>query len=90
MERAELSEKKIHLAINSLPEKCKAIFVDACIEECSYVEVAEKYDISVNTVKVQVSKAYRILREKLTKEQFLFFVDFSEIRVILFQVDVTC
>ena len=52
MERAELSEK-IHLAINSLPEK---------------------YDISVNTVKVQVSKAYRILREKLTKEQFPFFL----------------
>ena len=73
MERAELSEK-IHLAIDSLPEKCKAIFVDACIEECSYVEVAEKYDISVNTVKVQVSKAYRILREKLTKEQFPFFL----------------
>lgn len=32
------------------------------------------YDISVNTVKVQVSKAYRILREKLTKEQFPFFL----------------
>lgn len=73
MERAELSEK-IHLAIDSLPEKCKAIFVDACIEECSYVEVAQKYDLSVNTVKVQVSKAYRILREKLTKEQFSIFL----------------
>ena len=55
-------------------EKCKAIFVDACIEECSYVEVAQKYDLSVNTVKVQVSKAYRILRGKLTKEQFSIFL----------------
>ena len=73
IEQAELSEK-IRLAVDSLPEKCKAIFLDACVEEHSYIEIAQKYGLSVNTVKVQVSKAYRILREKLTKEQFLIFL----------------
>mgnify|MGYP005909851731 CR=1 FL=1 len=73
MEQAELREK-IRLAVDSLPEKCRAIFLDACIEEHSYVEIAQKYNISINTVKVQVSKAYRILREKLTKEQLFIFL----------------
>ena len=76
MEQAELSEK-IRSALDSLPEKCRIIFLEACMEEHSYLEIAQKYDLSVNTVKVQVSKAYRILREKLTREQlFIFFLIF--------------
>lgn len=73
MEQAELSQK-ISEAIDTLPEKCKAIFMDACFEDCSYAEIANKYELSVNTVKVQVSKAYRLLREKLTKEQLFIFL----------------
>ena len=76
MEQAELSEK-IRSALDSLPEKCRIIFLEACVEEHIYLEIAQKYDLSVNTVKVQVSKAYRILREKLTREQlFIFFLIF--------------
>jgi RNA polymerase sigma-70 factor (ECF subfamily) len=52
-------------AIEELPDRCKKIFVMATIEKKKYTEVADMLGISVNTVKVQVSKAYRILKEKI-------------------------
>jgi RNA polymerase sigma-70 factor (ECF subfamily) len=52
-------------AIDELPERCKKIFVMATLEKKKYKEVADLLGISVNTVKVQVSKAYRILKEKI-------------------------
>lgn len=52
-------------AIDELPERCKKIFVMATLEKKKYTEVADMLGISVNTVKVQVSKAYRILKEKI-------------------------
>lgn len=59
---------KLKNAIHSLPERCRQIFVSACVEGYSYEEVALRYNLSVNTVKVQVSKAFRILREKLSED----------------------
>ena len=52
-------------AIDELPDRCKKIFVMTTLEKKKYVEVADLLGISVNTVKVQVSKAYRILKEKI-------------------------
>lgn len=52
-------------AIDELPNRCKKIFVMTTLEKKKYVEVADLLGISVNTVKVQVSKAYRILKEKI-------------------------
>lgn len=52
-------------AINELPTRCKDIFVMVALEKKKHAEVAEQLGISVNTVKVQVSKAYRILRSKV-------------------------
>jgi len=52
-------------AVDELPDRCKKIFVMTTMEKKKYTEVADLLGISVNTVKVQVSKAYRILREKI-------------------------
>ncbi len=52
-------------AIDELPDRCKKIFVMATFEKKKYSEVADQLGISVNTVKVQVSKAYRILKQKI-------------------------
>ncbi|WP_298650867.1 RNA polymerase sigma-70 factor [uncultured Proteiniphilum sp.] len=52
-------------AIDELPDRCKKIFVMTTLEKKKYAEVADLLGISVNTVKVQVSKAYRILKEKI-------------------------
>ncbi len=50
--------------LESLPETCRKIFVQAVIEGKSYREVAAEAEISVNTVKTQIKIAYRKLREK--------------------------
>ncbi len=74
MERAEL-RKRLEQAIDLLPGRCREIFVNICMDGNSYAEAADKFDLSVNTIKVQMSKAYRILRENLSKEQlFLLFL----------------
>ena len=52
-------------AIDELPERCRKIFVMVTIERKKYAEVANLLDISVNTVKVQVSKAFRIIKGKI-------------------------
>lgn len=67
VEDEDLQELKILLlkAIDELPDRCKKIFVMATLEKKKYTEVADMFGISVNTVKVQVSKAYRILKEKV-------------------------
>jgi len=52
-------------AIDELPDRCKKIFVMATLENKKYTEVADLMGISVNTVKVQVSKAYHILKKKM-------------------------
>lgn len=67
VEDEDLQELKRLLlkAIDELPDRCKKIFVMATLEKKKYTEVADLLGISVNTVKVQVSKAYRILKEKI-------------------------
>lgn len=63
-EEAKELQRLLLKAIDELPEKCRKIFVMATLEKKKYTEVASKFGISVNTVKVQVSKAYRIIRQK--------------------------
>jgi len=64
-EEAQELHNLLMKAIDELPDRCKKIFVMVTLEKKKYVEVADQFGISVNTVKVQVSKAYRILREKI-------------------------
>lgn len=64
METAEL-ENRIKEAVNTLPEKCKEIFILSRFEELKYGEIAKKLDISVKTVEGQMSKALKILRAQL-------------------------
>ena len=47
----------IDRAINDLPPKCRKIFLMSRIDELSHQEIADKLDISVNTVKCHVMNA---------------------------------
>jgi RNA polymerase sigma-70 factor (ECF subfamily) len=58
-------EEKIREAIQSLPEKCRQVFELNRFEGLKYSEIAQKLNISVKTVENQMSKALKILREKL-------------------------
>jgi len=58
-------EDKVAEAIESLPAECKKIFSMNRFENLSYIEIAGELGISVNTVKTQMTRALRKLREKL-------------------------
>jgi len=52
-------------AINMLPEKCRAIFILSRFEGYDYSEIADTFQISLQTVKNQMNKAISILRKRL-------------------------
>ena len=58
-------ENKINRIIESLPDRCREIFVLNRFDNLKYSEIAEKLGISVKTVETQMSKALKILRENL-------------------------
>lgn len=58
----------IENAIESLPPKCKKVFLLAKMDGLSYREIAEQLKISVNSVNKQITKALNILRESLEKK----------------------
>jgi RNA polymerase sigma-70 factor (ECF subfamily) len=62
----EETELKIKLAIESLPPQCRIIFSKSRMEEKKYAEIAIEMNLSVKTIEVQMGKALKILREKLT------------------------
>jgi RNA polymerase sigma-70 factor (ECF subfamily) len=60
-------EEKILAVIRTLPEKCREVFEMSRFDGLKYSEIAKKLNISVKTVENQMSKALKILREKLAK-----------------------
>jgi len=51
--------------LNKLPEQCRKVFLMCVVEELTYQKTADKLNISVNTVKSQVKKAYKVLRNAM-------------------------
>ncbi|MCT4602927.1 MAG: RNA polymerase sigma-70 factor [Marinifilum sp.] len=60
----ELLISKIRDRIEDLPEKCRIAFNMAVLQEMKYKEIAEELDLSINTIKDHIKRAYRILREQ--------------------------
>ncbi len=58
-------EEKINRVINSLPKKCREVFLMSRFEGLKYHEIADKLNISVKTVEGQMSKALKALKENL-------------------------
>jgi RNA polymerase sigma-70 factor (ECF subfamily) len=54
-----------HKAINTLPERCRLVFILSRFDGFNYSEIAEVLGISLQTVKNQMNKALSILRKKL-------------------------
>ena len=55
-------ETEIRKAIEALPDQCRAIFQMNRYENLSYVEIAGKLKLSINTVKTQMARALQKLR----------------------------
>ena len=72
-EERSRTEAKIWTALDSLPEKCREIFILSKRDGLKYEEIAEELNLSVNTVRNQISKALSILKEGAKKIYSFFF-----------------
>lgn len=57
--------ERLQSIMETLPPKCKEVFVLGCIESMSYKEIADQLDVSVNTVKTQMKTAYKKIKDEL-------------------------
>ena len=60
------TEILVRAAINSLPKRCRDIFLLSRMEGLKYKEISERLGISVNTVECQMGIALKKLRVKLS------------------------
>jgi len=55
-------QKQINRAVDSLPERCRAVFSLSRFHDLSNKDIATKLDISIKTVENQMTKALKLLR----------------------------
>jgi len=61
---------EIERLINNIPEKRRKVFLLSRMEGLTYREIADKLNISVNTVNTQISKSLEELRDRLQDKVF--------------------
>ena len=61
------TEACLWTAIDSLPEKCREIFILSKRDGLKYEEIAEELGLSVNTVRNQIAKALKLIKEGAVK-----------------------
>ena len=62
--------EKLYAAIHRLPEERRKIFLMICVKGMTYKEVADSLHISTNTVKTQMTRSIKFLRETLDSQSF--------------------
>ncbi|MDP4186952.1 MAG: RNA polymerase sigma-70 factor [Bacteroidota bacterium] len=62
--------QQIREVVDSLPQKCKEIFLMSRLENLTYKEIAEKLNLSQNTVKVQIFRALEIIKTCFEKNNY--------------------
>ena len=75
---ASETENQIEIEIEKLPDQCREIFKLSRFEGLSHKKIAEKLHISENTVKTQIFRALKKLREAIFSSAFIFFCFFSK------------
>jgi len=75
---AEDAEEKLQKLINEIPERRREIFCLSRFEGLSYKQIAERLNISENTVDSQIRNALAFLRKEFRKLVVLAFLYFSQ------------
>ena len=66
----------LYETIDRLPEERRRIFKMICVEGLKYQEVSERLGISINTVKTQMGRAFKFLRDALKDHTFSMLLHF--------------
>lgn len=75
---SEETEEKLQRLINEIPERRREIFRLSRFERLSYKQIAERLNISENTVDSQIRNALAFLRKEFRKFVVLAFLYFSQ------------
>lgn len=76
LELADL-ERQVQEVISTLPDKCRFVFEQYLYSQLTPKEIAEKNNISINTVRVHIKNAMDTIREKLgSRVEILLFLFF--------------
>ncbi len=70
-------DKLLEDAITSLPEKCRLIFTEYIYNHKTYDEIAQLYNLSTSTIRVQVKIALAKLKETLKYYYPIFLIFYS-------------
>ena len=62
---AKQLEVSIKILVNTLPERCKEIFILSRFEHLSYKEISNLLGITVKTVENQIGNALKMLRKNI-------------------------
>jgi RNA polymerase sigma-70 factor (ECF subfamily) len=66
----------LYSAIEELPPQCKEVLKKVYLNDQKYADVAKELNISLNTVKTHMYKAFKLLRQKLSATSLLYFFYF--------------
>lgn len=66
-------EARLWTAIDSLPPKCREVFILSKRDGLKYEEIAQELGLSVNTVRNQISKALEVLKNGAIRIYMFFF-----------------
>ncbi|WP_167610198.1 RNA polymerase sigma factor [Maribellus sediminis] len=58
--------QQLDTALNSLPPRCKEVFVMVHVQNLSYIETSKVLGVSINTVKTQLKRGLNLLRERIS------------------------
>ena len=72
-EERSFYEARLWTAIDSLPEKCREVFLLAKRDGMKYEEIAVRMNISINTVRNQMNKAIKTIKEGVHRVYLFFF-----------------
>lgn len=64
----ESTDEKVLSLVNLLPEERKKVFLQYVVDGLSYADIARVNNISINTVKTQMKRAYAFLKAKASED----------------------
>lgn len=67
---------KLKEALSKLPTECRRIFLLSNVQGLTYAEIAVQNNISINTVKTQIKRAYVTLRSEFSAKTLLLLLMF--------------